>query len=909
MRDKRAGLPLVGQLASPIQSHWVIAHMQEGLQAAGLINEDTIIDKKEQHKKLLHHLQTLRFHVWRADSMSIPRTLTLRYEKDIEVQICLHGPTQAHQLLHAQQELQGWGSRTKLVHLDIPIQDEYWLHGNTYDAIEWTPHQLKETSKSTIAISLTTEDNVHSVEKPPGSFLFEILAAAPLKCNDIGNLEPPCHPGDRLWKDTSFHIRGAGDEGTGIGSVDLETEAEILFEQNQQPGFHLFPIGKLADLLQKPRIILAYHLKMYMEHLFSSGNAPAKIFLLACADNHWFLFEYGTLKHQSFTYDGLNRCHSIKFFLAQTFADIYGQKISILPDRSLLMQEDDDICGVIALINLGWRLHLWQSFRYAEAIQWACAIKGAEQQRGAGGTDYGTTIAWLQNFLPSRGVPESKAAERAATAVKKLGLNAVSKAIQHENPWRQLKQLGSNASRPFLWVQHDELKEHIAVRAGQKYGAAGPSKKKKQQRPVDDRKPIVQIPADQLTVPSGAFIDVKQQQLPFVPLDQIKADCKGITIATTDQAARFLQDSKKLSCDALGMLTTLEVPLPVPGSLVVENLTWPALYGEEALLVKGSLIQLGDTRASLRTGPAQQASAIQTALLRLQMYRGQTIFEWERFAKGPMKMLIAHLHPLQVCHTTGCGVQCGKFHPAVEETAEVVILDCFAWKWFDHQGTQVAAQNAASFSVMVRIPDLAVDGLMKFAGKEGFYPELRGPNGAQSKYAVIWLKTDFQGAQHALQINPHALHLARLHSKFGLSCLRKNEAALRKAIYPEQTFVDCEVKFLFQVGPWDYGVQKGTIQEAFETIPWKARVLKPSRGSATGRFWIVGSDAMPPSQAFPFGNMQITITKIKDMVPPKNEMNVIASMRTLHRLQHSQSAPTKVDPWQHSDPWSTSWQN
>ena len=208
---------------------------------------------------------------------------------------------------------------------------------------------------------------------------------------------------------------------------------------------------------------------------------------------------------------------------------------------------------------------------------------------------------------------------------------------------------------------------------------------------------------------------------------------------------------------------------------------------------------------------------------------------------------------------------------------------------------------------MIRVPATAVDGIMKLAGKDGFYPELRDAP-QPSKFVVIWLKTDYQGPLHVLQTNSLAVHLARLHMKFGLCCLRKNEAMLRKAIFPNQPFVECEVKFLFQVGPWDFGVSKATVQTSFEVIAWKARVLKPSRGTSSGRFWIVGADAMPSTQVYPFGDTQITITKIKEMIPNKTEGNIIASMRTLHRLQHAQPV-AKADPWQYSDPWSKSWQS
>ena len=906
--DLRAGLPLIGQIASPIQCLWVLAHLFEALQAAGLIDSGEVLVKENCHEQLLRQLQQIRFHHWCLDSMTIMRTLSLRTAEHALVQIALKEPTKVKELLHAHAELLGWGSRSYLKHDGLRLHDDFWLHPLTYDLVEWTPNTLRPSPTQPCIISFTTENNGYNCSVPAGSFVLPLLREHGLSVRHL-DYETQLCPGDRLWGDLALKIRGAGaSELAGLSAKDIEQEAEILMEQ-APPHHCLLPMQWTADLASKPKAVVGFQIRHYLNKLFEMGNAPAKVFMVLCIDKHWVLFEYDALEHQSKFYDGIALHSSWKHFLAETFANIYAQPLNLFPDNSLLCQREDDICGIIALVNLGWCLGLWQNFHYHDAVNWARSLQHGEHLHGLGNKDYGSTIAWLTQFLPSRGVPEEKAAERSADAVKKLGLNAVVKAIQSDNPWKQLKMLGSNATKPYLWVQHDELKDHIARRAGQKFGAAGPPKKPKRARNTDDKTKQVQIPPEQLTIPPGIFIDDKQAALPFISLDSIKADCRGVTIADVEHAACFLQDSKKLSLDALGMLTTAEIPSPVVGSLVVENVTWPALYGEEALLIKGSLIQLGDIRASIKTGTSAPQASIQTMLLRFQLYRDQTSLDWAQFTKGPMKMLIQNLMPLQLCSSQGCGVQCGRYHPVVGETADMVILDCFAWKWYNEKGVQVATYNSTSFSVMVRTLESAVDGIMKIAGKDGFYPEIRDQPGQPSKFAVIWLKTDHAGALHALQTNQHAIHLARLQDKYGLCCLRKNEALLRKIVYPNQTFVDCEVKHLFEVGPWDYGIQKSVVQESFAEISWKARVLKPSRGGAEGRFWIVGAEEAPSCPVFPFGQTQITITKVKDMVPAKQSGNVVASLRTIQKLQTAHATSSKVDPWLTHDPWSRSWNN
>ena len=644
--DLRAGLPLVGQIASPIQCHWIVAQMLEALQAADVINSDTMVVKEDLHERLLSQLVHLRLHAWPLESMNIPRILTLKLPEEVELHVKIDGKTQVRALVHAHRELLGWGSRISLFHDGVRLQDDFWLHALTYDAKEWSPHHLQQPTMNDCEITFTLGSSLLSCERSPGTFLFQVLRDLDLTYDMLGDASDLPAPGDRLSQSHVFDLKGAGHMGPGLSAIDIENEAELIFEQCRDSRVHLFPVLRLAELLEKPRVVLAFQIKRYMEQLFSSGQAPARIFLVVCADNHWFLFEYDSLTNQAATFDGIPQVTSLKYFLAQIFADIYGHSVCLLPDRSLLTQREDDICGVISLVNLGWRLQMWADFQYAEAISWANALRPLKAPTGAGNSDYGTSIAWLQQFLPSRGVPEERVAERAANAVKKLGLAAVTKATQSENPWKSLKQLGSNASRPFLWVQHDELKEHISRRASQRFGAAGPPRKQKKSKSFEDKKTIMEIPAEHLTIPTGVFIDEKNAPLSFLGLDAVKADCRGVTIATSDQAARFVQDSKKLTTEALGMLTTVELPLPLPGNLVIENVCWPALYGEEALLIKGSLIQLGDLRASIKTGPQAQNTAIQTALLRLQLYRDQTTYEWTAFIKGPIKMMTTQIAPL-----------------------------------------------------------------------------------------------------------------------------------------------------------------------------------------------------------------------------------------------------------------------
>ena len=736
-----------------------------------------------------------------------------------------------------------------------------------------------------------------------GTFGYEIALAHLGQGDALSYQDLPLLPGDRIWNSGRVRIEhwGAG-VGHGLSVKEIANEAESLLAEHED-SIHLIPIEWLANLVSKPRVVIGFQLAKYMRTLFQQTDQPPRLLvLMICAEDHWFLLTFDTLTMHARSFDGLaGTALSLKHYLADTLAGIYNGNACFFPDDSLVQQGQDDFCGIIALVNLGWQLELWQNFSYEDVRKWCQSLQREELIRGQGASDYATAHAWLVKLLPEKGVAEADAAERAALALKKLGTKAILGAINDDNPWRKLKAIGNNANRPFQWVTPDELQGHISFRASQKFGVDNRPKKK---APRSDAKPVptLQINPDALSIPNYTFVDEKGDELKFLPLVQIKADSAGITVASIDQAQRFLQDSKHFSTEALGMLTTTEIPKPHIGNLIIEDLTWPALFENEPLLIRGSLVQLGDLKASLKTGPTLKNTAIKTALMRFQ---DQWSASWDLFIRGPLKQLVQAFPQLQVCTSNGCGLHCLKYHPPVDEPCDLLLLDCFAWRWFTTSGSSTSAAKASSFSIMVRLPAGAVDSILLVSGREGFYPELRDDSdGKPSRFSVIWLKVSHADALHLMQTQQYALHLAQLHQKYGLRCLRQHEAELRKQIFPDQPFVDCEVKCLFQVGPWDYGVNKITIQDFLQNIPWKAKVLKPARGGPDGRFWLVGASEAPAGLVYPCGQSQITIAKVKDTAPSKPASNVVASLKTMQRLHgHGQERNTSVDPWLQQDPW------
>ena len=118
-------------------------------------------------------------------------------------------------------------------------------------------------------------------------------------------------------------------------------------------------------------------------------------------------------------------------------------------------------------------------------------------------------------------------------------------------------------------------------------------------------------------------MDPDGEPVNMIGLDDITETARGLIVVSAADAIRFVRDNKTRSMDALALLTITVVDIPADSSLECSNLTWPGILTdtEEPLLVRGTIIQLGDIRVDPRVGkPA--TSVIEIDLLRVTVFRG-----------------------------------------------------------------------------------------------------------------------------------------------------------------------------------------------------------------------------------------------------------------------------------------------
>eukprot|EP00435_Cladocopium_sp_Y103_P062636 s587_g24.t1 len=129
------------------------------------------------------------------------------------------------------------------------------------------------------------------------------------------------------------------------------------------------------------------------------------------------------------------------------------------------------------------------------------------------------------------------------------------------------------------------------------------------------------------------------QEVGHLAAANIAPTARGLVIVTQEQAGRFLRDDKKISLDALALLTLSPIEAPPSCSLDCAALTWPGLLTatQEPLLMRGSCIQLGDVLITPKVGAVSDPTSVETDLFRVFVYRDQWPGDWKDLTLGDQR--------------------------------------------------------------------------------------------------------------------------------------------------------------------------------------------------------------------------------------------------------------------------------
>ena len=549
----RAALPLVGQSAAPLQAAWMLSLFRLALRTAhglplGCSPEST-------HAALQSHLLKLACHLWPTKDTQVSRPISLRFQGcDIVFEVA--PGFRLEELIAAQTELGGWGRGLVVMHEGFQVPPGTILKKGCYDVVSWTL-----ASPDTPWFYLQWQNRCWTGPLPLGITVSSLLCMVgfparkdwqlsilghdcsfdmPLLASFVGTLRPPtCFLGAGL---TSM---------LGLSDHQVEAEASRMLRRAGPPtGFHFLSVLDLSALLTLPcqdaERILCSLIPADTDDLCG----------IYCFDGHWMAFSFDKVTAMAYHYDGLQGVPHVAQFIFETVAKRWNLPTWTLQQYTLIHQDSGSHCGVIALVNSGAYLGLWDTYSEEQALQWFAALM-APRFIGAGTVEYNKAFKLLAAELPKHGVPDGEAASRAAAALKKLGTNAILKAFEAKNVWQALKLLGNSTERPFQWVLHAELERHVQSKALDKKAPANKVRKLNEQK----AKPVSLVPS-QVGIPPGAFCDPQGKPLAAISLDDIGPNARGVIIVTHDQALRYIKDQKSVSIDALGLLTLSVLHMP-----------------------------------------------------------------------------------------------------------------------------------------------------------------------------------------------------------------------------------------------------------------------------------------------------------------------------------------------------------
>ena len=634
-------------------------------------------------------------------------------------------------------------------------------------------------------------------------------------------------------------------------------------------------------------------------------------------DGHWAFLVLKVVSEgqvQPLLFDGIpGRSAHAAEKLAWKIAQLWNRLALPLQEFCWIPQEGAYTCGAIALLHasqylLGSPAPLWRLLPGLSAA--ATQYGGLARVRAAGGLS-NEQEQEFRKILLERGVKPTQVDERIAAAVARIGAAPLAKALAHRNPWPALKAAASQPASSFKFVMADELEAQIESRASQRFGSAIPQgKTKKQGKTLRKQPTALHVDPNHLQLLQGSFVAAGGGPLAQLSFQEVQAQRVGIAFCTAAQMRPFLADFHTLSIDALALVSTAVLPDDALAGLPATTIRYPATYAPtgEPILIRGTILQLGDESVELAKQDITELEPVQTVAMRMSVYKDEAGLDWHEFSQAPIKCVFGKFPCFSLCKDSACSGDCPRFHCAVDEPLEQLVLDIWARQWAKIDGGRTSSAEAAVFHALLRVPASSLKHF-QCAQAQGLYFEPRSKDGfnAHPGFAVVWLpQADRAAAQHALRTCEKALRLARLGRKWGLRVRETDEESVFAAFRPGVPFIKVAAHFKWRIHPLPCGIQRQQLAALLKRWQWTARPLQPLKGDASGMAWLVGSESEPPSTALPVGEDYALVTLQKGLTQGPTQVPVCASRKTKRHIIYDdgEPGPSESDPWVLGpDPW------
>ncbi|CAJ1392429.1 unnamed protein product [Effrenium voratum] len=919
--------------AAPLQSLWVYAHLRRSADVHH--DEFTIIEPLQLLHDYKSHLLDTMHDFWQIPNSLVPHPVLLSEADDQPYHITCQASTSVEDLLQAEDFRRSWGHTLQLFDGGRPVPRHALLQAQgrsgPYELRSVPKRQASDQPQGMIFITLHMNPLPITLGIASGSFLFQALLEEGLDtCTPIYDAGGhPVDPSIRLWRCTTLwtsSTRGAGPVQSAraglTGSFLQYIAAGILMNSDHARRFGLPFLHLLIE--DQPSLPLAA-----LQRQLDIGGFDI---ILLC-QGHWILLSLRKVNSGicCIGYDGLitSTCTEEVGQFVTGLADSLHKQLLAIRWITVFQQCAPDLCGTILLAHLVWMSGIDHALRHCDLKQLhshfvllerhlqALHVLPFEEHQGTGpqpAPNEAHLLAALRELLITKGVPESRAEERALLGLKKLGHSELQSALQAAQPWACLKSIASRPHFSFKWIKADELNAKIRARASDQFHVQQSENKR---RPRERKQPAatLHINPQQLSLIQSSFVDNDGKEVPQIAFQDIGQGKAGLAFGGLNELAPYLREGVTISTEALGVLTTVPIPNEMIGSLNVTNCRFPAHYQatSEPVLIQGSLVQLGAKTITRKHEDINDLDVVTTQTLRITIYKDEWTGSWNHFQERPIRGLVEVLPIFQLCRTDGCGATCPKFHSPVDQTLESLLLDIWSRSWMSTTGKFCQPKDAVAFSAMIRTPRCALSSIQSSSGSHGVYIEPRSPCGKLSddSFGVVWIPgADLPNVKHRLSVMDKALCVCRLHNKYGLRFNHTDLQAAHSTLRPFDTFVNSRIQTVYRLFPLPFGTQRGALQHCITKWGWNAKVLQAAGGGPEGSAWEVGAQDPPPSSIMQGTFGDVAITLIKTVSKQATPAPVLASSSTRRHMQTgapstaTTTAPSAaVDPWLAKDPW------
>ena len=556
----RLGLAATGQMASPLQSCWVGAHVLQAL--AGLIQSDCVAPEVKLHALQIHILAI-------RDSIWVPREVA---------------PVETEEL-------------------DLPLD----FVGSSFPN-EWNkviPQAIQPEPKIS---SLAVETEGHKTEPlsvkhvPQGDDLL-----CQLGLNSLLQMIPP------------QVLTEAAAQELVMQTLPLDDRKAILAAQgfawaDDELRFHLQCLAARAPKEQNVQVwdpvittsSCKYRHAPSVDFQMLKEQEVVTIITAICVLGHWIPVMWRKEKDTVLGFSAnATDCHrkaiqALHVLVCQSLG--FSESNMLFRDLGSI---GDSKCGAVTIEFLehlvwGTPLNLKEEplnakhSVYRQLFEEALSLLAHRPWIWGLGIERDTQLIAI---LREHGVAADEVTSRIDMLSSKLGSEKIAKAMQSHNPWRELKWIANQSVPPVQIVKPSELQSAIDARATQ-HASLGRKKQKSQGKGKGKGKTIENhktVDPSSLRLEDGIFIFDEATPLSQIQLQSIGPMAQGVALVTFDEALPFVSGGKAVTDGALALIV-VDMPQVVPPlPLISAKVVFPAICAanSEPILIEGYLFQLG----------------------------------------------------------------------------------------------------------------------------------------------------------------------------------------------------------------------------------------------------------------------------------------------------------------------------